>query len=63
MLRKGRREDEFQATGDPADPAWLQSQLYGWLKGKKWHPARWAEFELEARPTGEWATPLAKVRA
>jgi hypothetical protein len=62
VLRKGRREDEFQATGVPADSAWLKAQLQGWLKGNKWHENRWGEFELEARPAGEWVRPVAKVR-
>lgn len=63
VLRNGKREDEFQATGDPKDFAWLKGELQGWLRGKKWHPNRWREFELEARPAGEWASPVAKVRA
>jgi hypothetical protein len=63
VLRRGKREDEFQATGDPADPAWLKGELVKWLKGEKWHEAKWGEFELEARPAGEWVSPLAKVRA
>jgi hypothetical protein len=62
VLRKGKKEDEFQATGIPADHKWLQGMLRGWLEGNKWHPGRWPEFELEARPAGEWSGPLAKVR-
>lgn len=62
VYRKNRREDTFQATGDPAEPGWLQARLREWLAGHKWHPARWGEFELVARPAGK-VKQLAKVRA
>ena len=62
VLRKNRHEDTFQATGDPGEPGWLQKQLRGWLAGHKWHASRWGEFELVARPAGQWKQ-LAKVRA
>ena len=62
VLRRNRREDTFQATGDPDDPAWLRDRLRGWLTGHKWHTSRWDEFELVARPAGR-GRQLAKVRA
>jgi hypothetical protein len=65
VLRKNRHVDhgKFQATGDPGDPAWLAGQLRAWLAGHKWHPSRWGEFELTARPAGRGGKPLATVRA
>jgi hypothetical protein len=62
VLRKNRHEDTIQATGDPADAAWLQGRLREWLTGHKWQPSRWGEFELVARQAGKWKQ-LAKVRA
>lgn len=62
ILRRNRREDIFQAAGDPGDPAWLRGQLRGWLAARKWHASRWGEFELVARPAGR-GKQLAKVRA
>jgi hypothetical protein len=62
VLRKRRREDTFQARGDPADLAWLEKRLRAWLESRKWSKAFWPEFELVAREAGKW-TQLAKVRA
>ena len=62
VLRRDRPEGTFQATGDPQDAAWLQGQLRDWLRGHKWSPALWSEFELVAREAGTW-TKRAKVRA
>lgn len=61
VQRKGRREDRFNLTADLADPAALKAELIKWLKGKKWHPNRWLEFELLARPAGTWDKQV-KVR-
>jgi hypothetical protein len=61
ILRKNRRADEFQVTGDPVDAGWLQERLRDWLTAHKWHPTRWPEFELVARPAGQNKT-LAKIR-
>ena len=62
ILRKGRREDTFQATGNPRDAGWLQDRLTTWLADHKWGRSRWGEFELIARPAGQ-GKKLAKVRA
>ena len=62
VLRRGRPEDTFQTAGDPDDAAWLQGRLRDWLRGRKWSPALWGEFELVARKAGTW-TKLATVRA
>lgn len=51
----------FQATGDAGDAAWLQGQLRGWLRARKWQASRWPEFELIARAAGRNGT-LARVR-
>ena len=61
VLHGSRHMDTFQASGDPADPAWLQGQLRDWLTAKKWHASRWGEFELIARAAGR-SKQLAKVR-
>jgi len=62
VLRRNRREDTFQARGDPEDLDWLEKRLKGWLESRKWSKAFWSEFELVARESGKW-TQLAKVRA
>jgi hypothetical protein len=62
VLRKNRREDVFQAAGDPGDMAWLERELAKWLTARKWARSRWGEFELIARPAGR-GKPVAKVRA
>jgi Holliday junction resolvase-like predicted endonuclease len=62
VLHKGRREDEFEAEGEPGDAAWLQSQLRRWLAANKWARGRWGEFELVAREAGK-SKVQAKVRA
>ena len=62
VLRRNRPEDTFQVIGDADDKAWLAGQLRGWLSSQKWDPALWREFELVARPAGEWKQ-LGKVRA
>ncbi len=62
VLHRGRNQDVFQASGEPADAAWLASQLRGWLELNRWKPARWDEFELVAFETKTWKR-LARVRA
>jgi len=62
VLRNGRPADTFQATGDPEDHPWLESELRGWLIGRKWNGAHWSQFELVAREAGR-ARIFAKVRA
>jgi hypothetical protein len=58
IRRNGRREQRFAVKADPANPAELQDVLEQWLAGNKWHPGRWAEFDMLVRHAGE-----GKVRA
>lgn len=62
VFHRTRREATFQASGDPGDFAWLERELRSWLQANKWHPSKWREFELVARPSGR-GEKLARVRA
>jgi hypothetical protein len=65
ILRNGRHEAKLQAYGDPdgdAFAAWLSAQLRDWLRGHKWDPALWGQFEVEARELKGW-TLKGKARA
>lgn len=62
VRRRNRREDMFQAAGDPGDVAWLERELQQWLAARKWQRSRWGEFELVARPAGRGG-PRTTVRA
>jgi hypothetical protein len=62
IMHRGRREDRFQAAGNPKDAAWLAERLREWLAAHKWQQSRWGEFELIARPAGR-GKQLARVRA
>lgn len=58
VRHKGRREERFSVSADPANPAELQGILRQWLAGHKWHPAKWDEFDMLVRYAGE-----GKIRA
>lgn len=53
VQRKGRRMDEFEIHADPDDTPVLREALRDWLRGNKWAPGRWPEFELVVRYAGE----------
>ena len=53
VQRKGRRVDEFEVHADPADTAILRECLRDWLRGNKWGPGKWPEFEIVVRYAGE----------
>jgi hypothetical protein len=62
VQRHGRREDRFQAAGDPEDIRWLEARLAGWLEANRWHRNKWDEFEIMSRDAGEGRV-LTRARA
>lgn len=50
ILRRGRKQDEFNIQADPENAAAMRDELKNWLRGHGWtDERRWGEFEAEIR--------------